>query len=173
MKSRSTEAQTPEGTYQYALRLLAGRDYSAARMREKLVTRDVSEHAVEVTILRLQEEGWIDDRRFAERFAEMALSSGRFFGPRLRQEMHRRGVPVELADEIIKRVRDEYDEAEELRLTIDRRYPGFVYSAVSDREKRRVISWLLRRGFGIAAVMRALRESVQSISSSETGDGRL
>ena len=160
MKSRSTETQTAELAYQYAVRLLAGRDYSAARMRGKLAARDINEEDVEATLLRLQGEGWIDDRRYAGRFAESALSAGRFYGARLRQEMSRRGLPAELVDEVLKRASEGYDEVDELRSAIGRRYPGFVFSAACDKEKRRVISWLQRRGFGISSIMRVLRESV-------------
>ncbi len=160
LKSRSTELETPELAYQYALRLLTGRDYTVLKLREKLTTRNLAEQDVEATLLRLQRESWLDDRRYAVRFAESALSNGRFYGPRLRQEMRRRGLPVELIDEILKIVSGEYDEIDQLRSAIDRRYPGFVFNASSDKEKRRVISWLQRRGFGISAVMRVLRETV-------------
>jgi regulatory protein len=129
-------------------------------MRGKLAARDISEQDVEAAILRLQGEGLLDDWRYAERFAESALSDGRFFGPRLRMEMRRRGLPAELVDEILNRIREEYDEVDELRSVIDRRYPGFVFSAAGDKEKRRVVGWLQRRGFGISSVMRALRETV-------------
>ena len=158
MKLRSTEAQTEELAYQYAIKLLTGRDYSVARMRGKLAARNVCEQDVDATILRLQREGWIDDRRYAGRFVESALSAGRYYGPRLRQEMRRRGIPSELVDEILERVREEYDEVGELRSAVESRYPDFLFSAAGDKEKRRVISWLQRRGFGISAIMQALRQ---------------
>jgi regulatory protein len=160
LKSRSSETRTPERLYLYALRLLAGRDYSVAGIRGKLSALDASEKDVDAAILRLLENGCLNDRRYAERFAESALSSGRFYGPRLRMEMRRRGMPDELVDEILRRVREEYDEVDELRSIIVRRYPGFVFSAACDKEKRRVIGWLQRRGFGISSIMRALREPV-------------
>jgi regulatory protein len=74
--------------------------------------------------------------------------------------MRRHGLPVELVDEILQHVSEEFDEIEQLRSAIDRRYPGFVFNASSDKEKRRVVSWLQRHGFGISAVMRVLRETV-------------
>jgi regulatory protein len=157
LKSKSTEPPTPAITYQYALRLLTGRDYSVQKLRAKLTSWNLAEQDVESTLLRLQEEGLMDDRRYAAHFAESALSDGRFYGPRLRQEMRRRGVTAELVDDVLKQVCEEYNEADELRSVIDRRYPGFVYSAASDKEKRRVISWLQRHGFGISAILTALR----------------
>jgi regulatory protein len=157
LKSRSSEPQTPEKAYEYSLRLLTGRDYTVLKLRGKLSARGISEQDLEATICRLQSEGWLDDRRYATRFAESSLSSGRYYGLRLRMEMRRRGLAVELVDEILKRVADEYDELDELRSVIERRYPRFVFSAASVKEKQRTIGWLQRRGFGISSIMQALR----------------
>lgn len=157
MQSRSSETQTPGLAYQYALRLLAGRDYSSAKMRGKLAARDISEQDVEAATLRLQGEGLLDDRRYAERFAESALSAGRFYGPRLRMEMRRRGFEADLVNDILGRLLADSDEEAEVRSVTARRYPDLKYSAATDRDKRRVIGYLQRRGFGISAIMRALR----------------
>ncbi|MGB9081443.1 MAG: regulatory protein RecX [Desulfuromonadaceae bacterium] len=143
--------------YQYALRLLTGRDYSVARIRQKLAGREVAEGDLDAVILRLQQEGWLDDPRYASRFAESALSSGRYYGTRLRLEMRRRGFTPDVVNETLAPLLAESDEISEVRSAAERRYPGFCYSAASDRDKRRIIGFLQRRGFGFSAIMRALR----------------
>lgn len=155
--SKNSEALSPDRAYQYALRLLTGRDYSIARIRAKLADREVAEGNLDAVILRLQQEGWLDDRRYAERFAESALSSGRYYGSRLRLEMRRRGLPPEVVNEALAPLLAESDEIFEVRSAAERRYHGFSYSTASDRDKRRVIGFLQRRGFGFSAIMRALR----------------
>lgn len=157
MISRNTEPLTPERAYQYALRLLTGRDYTTARARQKLALREVAEEGLEAVILRLQREGWLNDRRYAERFAESALSSGRYYGARLRMEMRRKGFDADVVDETLAPLLAENDEISEVRLAVARRYPGFSYAAASDRDKRRVFGFLQRRGFGFSAIMQALR----------------
>ncbi len=155
--SRNSEPLSTDRAYQYALRLLTGRDYSVARVRQKLAAREVAEQDVETVIIRLQHEGWLDDRRYAERFAESALSSGRYYGARLRLEMRRKGFSPDIIAETVAALLAEGDEISEARSTAERRYPGFSYAAASDRDKRRVISFLLRRGYGFSAIMSALR----------------
>lgn len=157
MKSRNTEPLTAERAYQYALRLLTGRDYTAARLKQKLVVREVSGQDCEDVILRLQREGWLDDVRYAGRFAESALASGRYYGVRLRLEMRRRGFDSNVVDEALAPLLAESDEISEVRSAAERRYPGFSYSAATDRDKRRLVGFLQRRGFGFFAIMRALR----------------
>jgi len=157
LKSRSIEPLTGQQAYQYALRLLTGRDYSTARMRAKLVARDVSEEDVATLILQLKGEGWMDDRRYAGRFAESAVKEGRFYGPRLRMEMRRRGFDALVINDVLEQLLSNSDEVAEVRSVASRRYPGFNFSAATDRDKRRVISFLQRRGFGISSIMQALR----------------
>lgn len=157
MTSKNTDPLTSDQAYQYALRLLTGRDYSVAGIRRKLAAREVSGEDLEAAILRLQRGGWLDDQRYAERFAEAALSSGRYYGVRLRMEMRRRGFTADVVNEILVPLLAESDEISEVRSAAERRYPGFSYSAASDRDKRRVVGFLQRRGFGFSAIMRALR----------------
>lgn len=154
---KSSEPSSPDRAFHDALALLAARDYTTAKMREKLTRRGLGEEVVEEAVARLEEQGWLNDRRFAERFAETAVSGGRFFGPRLRLEMRRRGVPAGLADEVLGRIRQEHDEQDDLRSVMERRFSGFSFFAASDREKRRVIAFLQRRGFGLSAIMKALK----------------
>ena len=163
LKSRNTEPLTAERAYQYALRLLTGRDYTAVRLRQKLAAREVSEQDCEDLILRLQREGWLDDVRYAARFAESALSSGRYYGVRLRLEMRRRGFAPDVVDGALAPLLAESDEISEVRSAAERRYPGFSYSAASDRDKRRLVGFLQRRGFGFAAIMTALRTDEEII----------
>lgn len=157
LRSTNTDSSTSDQAYRYVLRLLTGRDYTVARIRQKLAAREVAGQDLDDAILRLQREGWLDDKRYAERFAESALSSGRYYGVRLRLEMRRRGFTADVVSEILAPLLAESNEISEVRSVAERRYPGFSYSAASDRDKRRVVGFLQRRGFGLSAIMRALR----------------
>jgi regulatory protein len=161
LQLKSSEHSSPERAYLYALRLLTARDYTVARLREKLRGRDFDGADVEAALGRMLTEGWVDDRRFAERFADSALASGRYYGPRLRQEMHRRGLPPELVSEVLGHVLLERDETEEVRAIVERSFSGFSFSTASDREKRRTVGYLQRRGFSLSAILRALRAAEQ------------
>jgi regulatory protein len=132
------------------------------RLREKLRGRELDESDVEAALERMVSEGWVDDRRYAERFAESALASGRYYGPRLRQEMRKRGLPPELVSEVLGRVLSGHDEAGEVRAIVERRFSGFSFSSASDRDKRRTIGFLQRRGFSLSSILSALRTTEQT-----------
>jgi regulatory protein len=158
---KNSEQSSPEKAYQYALRLLTARDYTEARLREKLRSREFCEADLDAALARMTSEGWLNDCRFAERFAESALASGRYYGPRLRLEMRRRGLQQDLVSEVLGRALAEQDETEDVRAIVERRFSGFSFSSASDREKRRAIGFLQRRGFSLSAIMRALRAAEQ------------
>ena len=153
---RSSEAPERDRAWQYALRLLTARDYTAARLQGKLRDKGFSVEDAEAVVTRVVSEGWVNDRRFAERFVESARASGRYFGYRLRQELLRRGVPSDVADDVLGGHDD--DDDSNILAVCERRFGDFSFDTADDREKRRVVGYLQRRGFGLSAVLRVLRQ---------------
>jgi regulatory protein len=140
-----------------AVRLLARRDHSAAELKRKLVQRGFPSETCDVIIERLVEKGYLDDRRFAERWAEAALASGRCFGLRLRHELQQRGVGAGLAADVVAELTRDHNESHSIRALSDHRFPGFNPLTATDREKRRIFGFLQRRGFSVNAIMAFFR----------------
>lgn len=159
MKSRSTEPKTAEQTYLYALRLLTARDYTSVRILAKLIAWCDDREVADAVLQRVQAEGLVNDRRYAERFAGSALQSGRYVGSRLRMELRRRGITAELVDVAMSAAGEEFDEEAELSSLVERRYPDFVYAETDDRIRRRVFSFLQRRGYSPGLIMKVLRRT--------------
>lgn len=136
----------------WALKALGRRDHSEAELARKLCGKGVSPEVVAETIGRLKALHYLDDRRFAERWAESAVRNGRGYGPRLRLELSRKGVPAEVIAEVLAGVAAEFDETETLTAIMAAKFAGFDPRVAPDREKRRVLDYLLRRGFSSAAV---------------------
>ncbi|HZV81546.1 MAG TPA: regulatory protein RecX [Geobacteraceae bacterium] len=139
-------------TYQRALSLLARRDHSQAELKRKLVAKGFSSGHVEDALERLTRQGYLDDRRFAQRWAESALRSGRCFGTRLLLELQRRGVSREVAAEAVAVGAAEHSERQVLADVVAKRYVEFDSRKASLKERRRVYDYLLRHGFSPAAV---------------------
>jgi len=157
---RSSKSSDPDAAKQAlacALRLLTRRDRSSAELARKLRDRGIAEPLIGEVVARLLEAGYLDDRRFARAWAESAVRNGRGYGPRLRLELARRGVPDEIVAEVLADVAAEYEERETLAALLARKFAGFNPAAASDREKRRVLQYLQRRGFSSAAIFQAFR----------------
>lgn len=159
---RLTVTESASQVYLAALRLLAGRDYTVAALARKLEQRGHPPEQAAEAVARLVAERFLDDHRYGERLIAQCRASGRYVGYRLRQELKRRGVPAEVAAELLA---DPPENGEELALArhlIDRRYAGFDPATSDDRDRRRVIGFLQRRGFG-AGVIRQLLDRRRQI----------
>ena len=82
----------------YALKLLRGRDYTVANLREKLAAKfgDVPQDIVD----HLLKKNFLNDRRFAENYVARRRDRGAAL---LREELAARGVASPLIDEILSR----------------------------------------------------------------------
>ncbi len=141
-----------------ALRALGRRDHSESELAGKLVAKGFSPAAVTDAVIRLKAAGYLDDRRFARQWADSALRNRRGFGPRIRQELLRRGVAEGVVAEALAELADEYDEAALIGDVLARKFPTFSPGETPDREKRRVMQYLQRRGFACSAILAVFRD---------------
>ncbi|ANA41440.1 regulatory protein RecX [Geobacter anodireducens] len=153
MHSRPERRRDPLST---ALDILSRRDHSEAELARKLRTRGIDAGEIDRIVARLREFGYLDDRRVACRLAESALAQGKMVGARLRVELRRRGIPPDLAEEALAQTAG-CDERAMVGDLLARKFPGFDPAAADPREKRRVVGWFQRRGFGLSAILEALR----------------
>lgn len=158
MKLKSTEPDSWQEAWKYALRLLNARDYTSQRLLGKLTDKGYDPAAAEQAIARLQQEGWLNDSRFALRFAEAAVAAGRYFGARLRLEMKRRGFPPDIIATTLEQVTEQHAAMDEIRSLLERRYGRFSYHSAADREKRRVLGYLQRKGFALSDILTCLKQ---------------
>src|ERR1035438_3786866 len=70
MDERKPRYLHAEGLWNYALRALGGRAHSTGEMREKLVRRAERAEDVEIVLARLKDSQYLDDRQFAEGYAD-------------------------------------------------------------------------------------------------------
>jgi regulatory protein len=146
--------EVSEKAFAYAVNLLARRDRSVVELERKLMGKDFPAGVIAVVVARLEKSGYLDDRRFAERWAESAVANGRGYGSRLRLELARKGVSREIVAEVIAGISASYDEGETLLALVARKFAGFDPKSASDRDMRRVVGYLQRRGFSTAAIFR-------------------
>jgi SOS response regulatory protein OraA/RecX len=113
MAQRKTRKLEGEALWGFALRALGGRAYSIAELRERLKRRAARATDVEDILTRLKRAGYLNDRQFAEAFAESRLSS-RGFGPRrVLRDLRLKRVAPKVAEEAVS---EAYRGADEVQL---------------------------------------------------------
>ena len=135
--------------------LLAQRDYTCARLRDKLSNAGYEEDLIAEVIESLKEARYLDDRRYARSFAEAHWEDRSRL--RIRADLEGRGVPQQIISEILEEVYEEHgNEAEirQIRKLIEKR--SFDPSTASWEDRSRLQAFLYRKGYGSASVRAAM-----------------
>ncbi len=131
-----------ERAVQLAYRALSSRDRTVVEMRTWLERKRVAPEAIEHAVQELAAAGFLDDARFAERYAEDKRSLDQWGAERIRLDLLRRGVSQAIVDRIeAGRDRDAELEAA-LELLVER-----VAPPANDRERDKAWRLLVRKGY--------------------------
>jgi regulatory protein len=139
-----------------ALRLLAGREMSTARLRDRLRSRGFPDDVIDGTVARLTGAGILDDRRAAGAAARTLVMVRQRGRHRVARELERLGFARDQARDAVQSVLADTDE----RAVIEK----VVASKLRDRRSipdaaayRRLYAALLRRGFPADLIRTALK----------------
>jgi regulatory protein len=154
MTSRKSNGSDP---FAVALRLLTGRDRSCNDLKKRLKDRGFSDDAIDETIRRCLDYGYLDDRRFATNKARALISSGRAVGSRAILEMKKHGLDSDLIDQSLTAANAEVDLGELLRELFLRRYPDYVNRQIDKRMQQRIIGYFQRRGFPLSLIFDTMK----------------
>ncbi len=154
VREQSTD---PELRLQHALdlafRQLGRRDRTVLEIRRFLEGKRIEPSAIDEALVRLAQEGYLDDARFARQFAEDKRLLEEWGADRIERRLLALGVPAELAREAVG-LRDRGDELDAAVGLLRRRFP-----ALSDdpREHRRAYGVLARKGYDQELAWDAIR----------------
>jgi regulatory protein len=145
-------------TYDRALNMLASRGRSSAELRRLLVKKGEPADQVDVAIGRLEQTGFLDDAAFARQFSRSKAVGGGLSRRRLQQELSKRGVAREVSTEAIEQVfvEEAIDEDASIERVARKKLRTLMTADASTR-KRRLYSFLARRGYDSADISRVLR----------------
>ena len=136
-----------------ALRLLGRREYSTAELTRKLTERGHTADDIERTVATLTQERILDDRRVAEAHVRTASRIKGRGAVRIRRELEARGIATALAQEVTADLSRE-DQLATISRVIARKAGGRPPDAAT---RRRLFQQLLRRGFPVDLITKALR----------------
>jgi len=149
--SRRAELSRAKGR---ALRLIGVRDRSEQEMRERLGQANFSGDIIEEVLSWLTSMGYLDDRRFAERWVDARVRHNPLGRRMLQYELQQKGVARSVVESVLERVDGELETrlAREAAVRRDRRLGELPL----DVRRRRIYSHLVRRGFRSDAIRKAL-----------------
>ncbi|MBR5783226.1 MAG: regulatory protein RecX [Clostridia bacterium] len=125
---------------------------SRKKLGEKLIRADFSGDAVERALERLEQLGLVDDKALGERLVSVMQHSKHWGYRRAREELYKRGIAGETADEVLS----EYDSMPALYWQLEHKYRKYDLSDIAVRKK--VMAGLVRLGFSFDEIRSALRD---------------
>lgn len=129
--------------YSRALYLLGFRDYSEKEMQNKLKL-DFTDDAIENTIEKLKEQKFLDDEKFANKYADVLIFEKKFSKKMAVYELTKKGIDKQISESIVDNI--DVDEKDQIKDLISRKYKD-AYN--DEKVKRRAIAFLQRHGYKI------------------------
>jgi regulatory protein len=149
--------QTSDERLQHALdvayRFLGRRDRTVAEVRERLEAAEIEPDDVEEAIAELSRQGYLDDARYARRFAEDRKTIDAWGAERI----ERRLLAVGVDPALIAAALGERDAAEELEAAVAVLRRRFPQAPADDRDRDRALGILVRKGYDLELAYDAVR----------------
>jgi regulatory protein len=149
-----------EARLQHALdlawRQLGRRDRTMVEMRRHLEARSVEPATIEAAVAELERQGYLDDARFAARFADDKRRLEHWGRDRIARQLLARGVAPELVDDALGADAD--GELAAALALLRRRFGG---RPDDPRERQRAFGLLVRKGYDPELAQEAIRRHGQ------------
>jgi regulatory protein len=136
-----------------AYRAVARREHTVAELRTRLERRRVEPTAIDAAVAELTGAGFLDDARYAIRFAEDKRELEHWGADRIARELGRRGVAADLIDAALCD-RTRQAELETAVMLLEQRFPT---PPRDDRGRNRAWQLLVRRGYAPEVAYDAVR----------------
>jgi len=143
------------------LTMLSTRALPGAEILRRLQRKGHARPAAEEAVGALRESGMIDDAEFARHFARTRAVRQRFGTRRLLAELRRLGVDDKVAEAAVRQAleQDGVDESQVLREAAEKK-ARTLHGLAPETAKRRLRSYLLRRGFKGEGLVQVVREAL-------------
>lgn len=144
-----------------AYRALSARDRTESELRAFLERKRAAPAAIGMAIEELRAAGYVDDARYARRFAEDKRSIERWGSERIERDLRRRGVAAHLIEAALVREDAGAERSAALSLLGERFRAGLP----DERSRDRAWRLLVRRGYDPELAYEAVRAHERRIGS--------
>lgn len=141
--------------YNYALSLLAKREYSATELINKLQQKSFDYDVITLVIAKLKDLNLQSDERYAEMICNARIRQG--FGPlRIKQELYAKGIDSNFVDNLLKIEQDNW-----LGYALSvwhKKYKQQIDYSFQEIQKQK--SFLYSRGFTMDTISKVFKEGL-------------
>jgi regulatory protein len=144
--------------YDYAVRALGRRMRTVAElkrlMRRRVPEGEIGTLLVEMVILRLKEQKYLNDTNYAAAYSAFRRDNEKFGRRRVITDLKVKGVHAEVIDKVVDEAYSSVNEEELARAFLKRKR---LKKPENDREAARIFRGLMRAGFGHGTAIKVLK----------------
>jgi len=158
--ARPRKLFTEAELYEYAVGALARRSRSVAELKRLMRNRveadtEFGKTLVELIIVRLKDQGYLNDARYAAAYSSYRRDSEKFGRMRVVNDLKAKGVHGEVIAKAVASVYDEVKEEDLARAYLKRKR---LHKPKDQKEAARVFRNLMRAGFGSKTIFAILKK---------------
>jgi regulatory protein len=163
------------GLMSYAARALASRAQTSSELRDKLRRRAARREDVDQVLARLKDAGYLNDKRFAESFANWRRENQGLGRARVMGDLMARRVAPALAQQAAETAYRETDELAMIESFLERKYRGKDLGALLTEEKHLASAYRKLRGAGFSTgnsirVLKRYAAEAERLAEMEEGE---
>jgi regulatory protein len=160
-KGEISPAKQEQRARNVLLHQLARSSKSTHQLRLILEKREIQTDVAEAVLTRFTEVGLIDDLEFARTLVSSRRKIGGKSASVIRRELAQKGISSEIADSVLSDITHEDECA--LALSLAERRIRQLERFEPEVRRRRLMGYLLRKGFNSSAVSQAVRQAEASL----------
>jgi regulatory protein len=141
-----TDSEALRKAKAYAFLLLKYRQRSEHEIRQRLKRKRFDEVCIAATVIFLKEKGFLNDAEFVKSWVESRLKRTQGL-LRIKAELKLKGIDNRLIDKTFEELKGHYSEEEVVSSIARERLTKGSQSTEPHIAKRRIFSYLVRRGF--------------------------
>ena len=167
--SGEAEARSRSKCMARALRLLTMRARTEEELKDRLLRLGFADSVVASVLARLKELGYLNDMQFARDWALERIELKGYGRALIRFELIKKGIKPSLVDEVLEEVFSTVDEFELARHVATGRSKAYR-GLDPETARRRLISYLARRGFEFPTIEKVTDEIFSSLLDTDSGN---
>ena len=157
-KSRERQPLEEAALYDYAVRSLGRKMRTVAELKRLMRLRvepgEAGDAKMEAVILRLKDQRYLNDTRYAADYTRMRQENEKFGRRRVQQDLIQRGVHGDIIGKTLDAAYAELPEPELARRYIERKR---LRQPTNDKETARIVRNMVRAGFSIGTIFSILK----------------
>ena len=141
----------------YVYMLLSKKSYTKKEIIDRLKRKLYEEDVIAAVVKEFEEEGWLNDRRYARAFAADSKTFNRAGKRLVRMKLMRKGVDSEIIESAVEKAYEGVDEYE-MALELASKRMRSLQRLEKPAAARRLQGYLARKGYNIDVIIKVVKK---------------